>query len=1478
VSSRDRGKATTSSTDRPPPSRSHRRGRTGRARLIVAAAILVAFAIVAPSASAAVLSHPFKESLGSAETAAFAQPLSTTVDRTTGDILVGDLGGNEKQTISFSGFAEGDTFKLEGLPTGFGGECGASATGTLTYDSGVKTTIEAELAVLCGAANVAITGSAPKVTIEYKGVFAASPISLPTCTPETGGGSCAAARVTGGHARGIYRYKPDGEGDEFPATGTNFLSAGITLPANIILGRAEFQIAVNPVDGDIYIAQGGTKKELLIFDDEGHQLTTLTESSEGAFAGKVCGVAADSAGDVYVSESGASGHIRKYEPSGSGSEPIKPSDNTSSVAAVNPCSLAAGGGPTAGSLFAVVGGKTLKYGTSPLAEDYEVYGGPSTVIAADQGAGHVYVLGGTEVKEFNASGSSAVEVEQVGQIAVGSNPTGVGVDWASQDVYTTKSGDPYVSVWGPIAGFHFLESLGSAETAAFAQPLSTTVDRTTGDILVGDLGGNEKQTISFSGFAEGDTFKLEGLPTGFGGECGASATGTLTYDSGVKTTIEAELAVLCGAANVAITGSAPKVTIEYKGVFAASPISLPTCTPETGGGSCAAARVTGGHARGIYRYKPDGEGDEFPATGTNFLSAGITLPANIILGRAEFQIAVNPVDGDIYIAQGGTKKELLIFDDEGHQLTTLTESSEGAFAGKVCGVAADSAGDVYVSESGASGHIRKYEPSGSGSEPIKPSDNTSSVAAVNPCSLAAGGGPTAGSLFAVVGGKTLKYGTSPLAEDYEVYGGPSTVIAADQGAGHVYVLGGTEVKEFNASGSSAVEVEQVGQIAVGSNPTGVGVDWASQDVYTTKSGDPCVSVWGPGPGEPIVESVNPDHGQPETEVSIEGQNLAEASSVKFGGEEAAEIISDTATKIVAKSPAGCTDGSVDVTVTTPGGTSAMSAADEFTCEPDEFQPTVTKVQPDEGASEGGAEVTITGTEFTHATAVEFGGVAATGFTVESRTEIQATAPAHAAATVHVTVTNLVDTSSPSSADEFIYRDKPAVTKVEPDAGPLAGGTEVTITGTEFTHATAVEFGGVAATGFTVESATKIKATAPAQGPGAVDVIVTNVAGSSAAVPADEFTYLVEPTVTGVSPGEGPTAGRTEVTITGTELASTQTVEFGGREAGEIVSRSATEVVVKAPEHAAGTVDITATTPGGTSATSGADHYNFVAPPAVIGVSPAVGPTVGGGAVVIGGLRLGSATRVEFGGVEAAIVESSETAIKAIAPPQAAGAVHVRVTTIGGMSSEFPADEYTYVGPQALTVTTAGSGSGSVSCDGGSCASSYPYGSVVTLSASAASGSEFTGFSGACSSTGSCTVTINGGTAVSATFDKKAEPAPAPAPAPQSTGGTGRAASSGTVSGNQASIKVTCGGAVACKGKITLKAKVKQGKKTKTVMIGKASFSVPAGGAKTVKVKITNSQVKKELNQGRTVKAQLGGSGVKSATVKLKPQKAGREGQ
>ncbi len=97
----------------------------------------------------------------------------------------------------------------------------------------------------------------------------------------------------------------------------------------------------------------------------------------------------------------------------------------------------------------------------------------------------------------------------------------------------------------------------------------------------------------------------------------------------------------------------------------------------------------------------------------------------------------------------------------------------------------------------------------------------------------------------------------------------------------------------------------------------------------------------------------------------------------------------------------------------------------------------------------------------------------------------------------------------------------------------------------------------------------------------------------------------------------------------------------------------------------------------------------------------------------------------------------------------AGACTVTMTVARSVTATFTLDTYT------LSVVKAGTGSGTVtgtgiSC-GADCSEVFGYGTVVTLTQAATLGSTFAGWSGACSGTGACTVTIDAAKSVTATF-------------------------------------------------------------------------------------------------------------------------------
>ncbi len=435
---------------------------------------------------------------------------------------------------------------------------------------------------------------------------------------------------------------------------------------------------------------------------------------------------------------------------------------------------------------------------------------------------------------------------------------------------------------------------------------------------------------------------------------------------------------------------------------------------------------------------------------------------------------------------------------------------------------------------------------------------------------------------------------------------------------------------------------------------------------------------------PTVTAISPAAGPATggTKVTVTGTGLTGATAVSFGGTAATQItVAPGGTSLSATSPAGT--GTVDVTVTTPGGTSATSSADQFTFTP---PPTVTGVRPAAGPIGGVTTVTITGDALTGATGVSFGTKPATNVTVNSGgTSITATSPAASGAgPVDVTVITPGGTSAASTADEFTYTAAPIVTAVSPGGGPIAGGTIVTITGTSLTGASAVEFGGTAARGFTVNgSGTSITATAPS-GSGTVDVAVTTPGGTSATSSADKFTFFAVPAITAESPLGGPTAGGTQVTITGTGFTGATAVDFGSTAAASFTVVNDTTITATSPP-GTGQVNLSVTAPGGTSAPS-SSTYSYINPPTVSSISPATGLAAGGTTVTITGTNfVGSEEQVSFGGTAATnVTVNSPTSITATTPA-GNGTVDVVVTDILGDSSPTSsADKFTFVGVPTVT--------------------------------------------------------------------------------------------------------------------------------------------------------------------------------------------------
>ncbi len=244
-----------------------------------------------------------------------------------------------------------------------------------------------------------------------------------------------------------------------------------------------------------------------------------------------------------------------------------------------------------------------------------------------------------------------------------------------------------------------------------------------------------------------------------------------------------------------------------------------------------------------------------------------------------------------------------------------------------------------------------------------------------------------------------------------------------------------------------------------------------------------------------------------TPVVVTGWDFNKVTSVTFGGVPATGFVVQSPTRIAVNAPANVA-GDALVEVTGAYGTSpeVVGAHVNYVA-----PPAISGLSVDEGPVTGGTVVVISGTGFVNASgasAVTFGDKNATSYTVDSDTQITATAPDHSAGTVRVKVTVLEAPSPDTSADDFAFQ-AASITSLSATSGPDTGGTTVIITGTGFLQMSgeaAVTFGGKSARSYTVDSATQITAVSPSHVAGPVRIALNTGGYPSEDGEFDEFEY------------------------------------------------------------------------------------------------------------------------------------------------------------------------------------------------------------------------------------------------------------------------------------------------------------------------------------------------------------------------------------
>ncbi|WSA47572.1 IPT/TIG domain-containing protein [Streptomyces sp. NBC_01803] len=241
-------------------------------------------------------------------------------------------------------------------------------------------------------------------------------------------------------------------------------------------------------------------------------------------------------------------------------------------------------------------------------------------------------------------------------------------------------------------------------------------------------------------------------------------------------------------------------------------------------------------------------------------------------------------------------------------------------------------------------------------------------------------------------------------------------------------------------------------------------------------------------------TLNPNQGPASggNSVIITGTGFTGATSVKFGSKSASFTV-DSSTQITAIAPSNA--NAVQVTVTTPGGTSA----------PVWYYYILPPLKWSLSSASGpltGATTSIIGSNLTTASSVSFGSNAAVPTVVnDSRLDVNVPTAA-TAGTVAVSITTAGGTTNGLT---FTYVAPPTVVGMTPTSGPDYGGTASTITGTNLSDVLDVSYGPDPAVFLVVDDSTLI-AYSPG-GTGTVTVTVTSVGGVDA---SQTFTYAVTP--------------------------------------------------------------------------------------------------------------------------------------------------------------------------------------------------------------------------------------------------------------------------------------------------------------------------------------------------------------------------------
>lgn len=236
----------------------------------------------------------------------------------------------------------------------------------------------------------------------------------------------------------------------------------------------------------------------------------------------------------------------------------------------------------------------------------------------------------------------------------------------------------------------------------------------------------------------------------------------------------------------------------------------------------------------------------------------------------------------------------------------------------------------------------------------------------------------------------------------------------------------------------------------------------------------------PAPPPPTINGFSPVDGQPGMLVNITGTGLSHVTGVKFNGTAATfTIVNDSS--LNATVPMTATSGPISVT----NGSATAYSQQSFTVEP--LGPEIDSLNPTAGIP--GTSVSITGKRMAQVTEVFFNMVPAQFRKPPASQLIVATVPAGATTgPVHIVAPN-----GDADSQEFVVVVVAQPTGVTPASA--RAGARIDITGDHLAQVSAVTFNGTPAT-IVSKSVHDVKVIVPNVAPGAVNIVLTDLAGSA----------------------------------------------------------------------------------------------------------------------------------------------------------------------------------------------------------------------------------------------------------------------------------------------------------------------------------------------------------------------------------------------